>query len=473
MSSTSKARQRILSLLDENSFVEIGAGITARATDFNMHPEQTPSDGVITGYGVVDGNLVYVYSQDADVLGGSVGEMHAAKIARIYDLAVRTGAPVVGLLDSAGLRLQEGVDALGAFGKIYAAQAKASGVVPQISGIFGKCGGGLALIASASDFAFMADDAKLFVNAPNALAGNVEEKNDTAAAAARYAAGNVDGIGSEEEILAKIRDLLTYLPSNNEDEAVCDNEDDLNRSCGNAAAYAADPASALLEIADNGMFFEVKKGYGPEMTTGLAVIGGTTVGIVANCSAKYDENGEKTASYDTALTGAGCYKAAEFVRFCDAFEIPVVTFTNVNGFAATTAEERKIADASSKLAFAFAGATVPKINVITENCVGSAGIVMNSAALGADFTIAYPEATVGIMNSAAAARILCAGKSSKEIAEAAGDYEARLNSAASAAARGYIDQITAPADIRKYLIGALEVLYTKREELPSRKHSSK
>ena len=150
MSSTSKARQRILSLLDENSFVEIGAGITARATDFNMHPEQTPSDGVITGYGVVDGNLVYVYSQDADVLGGSVGEMHAAKIARIYDLAVRTGAPVVGLLDSAGLRLQEGVDALGAFGKIYAAQAKASGVVPQISGIFGKCGGGLALIASAS-----------------------------------------------------------------------------------------------------------------------------------------------------------------------------------------------------------------------------------------------------------------------------------------------------------------------------------
>ena len=220
MSSSSKARQRITALLDENSFVEIGAKVTARATDFNLKPEQTPSDGVITGYGVIDGNLVYVYSQDASVLGGSVGEMHAKKIAAIYDLAIRTGAPVVGLVESAGLRLQEGMDALNAFGTIYARQVKASGLIPQITAIFGNCGGGLALIPALTDFAFMANDAKLFVNAPNTLAGNREDKNDTAAASVKAACGSVDAAGTEEEIIDQIRTLVSMLPSNNEDEAV-------------------------------------------------------------------------------------------------------------------------------------------------------------------------------------------------------------------------------------------------------------
>ncbi len=473
MSSLSKARQRIDLLLDENSFVEIGAGVTARATDFNMDPRQMPSDGVITGYGVVNGDLVYVYSQDAEVLGGSIGEMHAAKIARIYEMAIRTGAPVVGLLDSAGMRLQEGIDALGALGRIYAAQSRASGVIPQISGIFGNCGGGLALVAAGSDFAFMAEDARLFVNAPNALAGNREDQNDTAAAAARYAAGNVDGIGTEAEVLGMMRALLALLPCNNEDDALQEAGDDLNRICGNAAAFAEDPAAAFAEIADCGTFLEIKKGCAPEMVCGLARLGGAVAGIVGNRAAVYDENGEQTQTFDAALTGAGCYKAADFVRFCDAFEIPVITLTNVTGFAATQQEERKIADASAKLLSAFAGATVPRINVITGSCVGSAGIVMNSAATGADLTISYPETTIGIMDSALAARILFAGKSSSEIAEAAGDYAQRMGSASAAAARGFIDRIVEPSEIRKYLIGALEVLYTKREELPMRKHSTK
>ena len=472
MSSSSKARQRITALLDENSFVEIGAKVTARATDFNLKPEQTPSDGVITGYGVIDGNLVYVYSQDASVLGGSIGEMHARKITSIYELAIRTGAPVIGLVESAGLRLQEGMDALHSFGTIYAEQVKASGLIPQITAVFGTCGGGLALVPALTDFSFMAQDAKLFVNAPNTLAGNREDKNDTSAASAKAACGSVDAVGTEEEILFEIRSLVSLLPSNNEDEAVAECTDDMNRECLGVAAAYADPAFVLGEVADDGIFFESKRGYAPEMFTGLVRLGGTTAGVVANRSVVYDENGEEKETFDTVLTAAGCYKAADFVRFCDAFEIPVITLTNVTGFAATESEERKIADAAGKLTAAFAGANVPKVNVIVKKAVGSAYGVMNSKACGADFTIAFPDSTIGIMDSGLAAKVLCGG-SAEEVAETAARYEALQNSIDSAAARGYVDQIINPEDLRKYLIGAMEVLYTKREEFPAKKHSAK
>ena len=472
MSSSSKARQRITALLDENSFVEIGAKVTARATDFNLKPEQTPSDGVITGYGVIDGNLVYVYSQDASVLGGSVGEMHARKIASIYDLAIRTGAPVVGLIESGGLRLQEGMDALNAFGTIYGRQVKASGLIPQITAIFGNCGGGLALIPAITDFAFMAKDAKLFVNAPNTLAGNKEDKNDTAAAAVKAAYGSVDAVGTEEEILGEIRTLVSMLPSNNEDEAVADCTDDLNRSCDNIAGGYADPAIVLSDAADDGIFFETKRDCAPEMATGFIRLNGTTVGAVANRSAVYDENGEEKNTYETVLTASGCYKAADFVRFCDAFEIPVITLTNVTGFAATESEEKKVADAAGKLTAAFAGANVPKVNVIVKKAVGSAYAVMNSKACGADFTIAFPDAVIGIMDAKLAAHVLCTG-TADEVAQTAAKYDALQNSIDSAAARGYVDQIIEPEDLRKYLIGAMEVLYTKREEFPAKKHSAK
>ena len=467
MSSSSKARQRITALLDENSFVEIGAKVTARATDFNLKPEQTPSDGVITGYGVIDGNLVYVYSQDASVLGGSVGEMHARKIASIYDLAIRTGAPVVGLVESAGLRLQEGMDALNAFGTIYARQVKASGLIPQITAIFGNCGGGLALIPALTDFAFMAKDAKLFVNAPNTLAGNKEDKNDTAAASVKAAYGSVDAVGTEEEIIDQIRTLVSMLPSNNEDEAVADCTDDLNRSCANVAAGYADPSIVLGDIADDGLFFETKRDCAPEMATGFIRLNGATVGAVANRSISYDDNGEEKASYETVLTASGCYKAADFVRFCDAFEIPVITLTNVTGFAATESEEKKVADAAGKLTAAFAGANVPKVNVIVKKAVGSAYAVMNSKASGADFTIAFPDATIGMMDAKLAAHVLCTG-SAEEVAETAAKYDALQNSIDSAAARGYVDQIIEPEDLRKYLIGAMEVLYTKRSKKETR-----
>ena len=473
MSSTSKAMQRILSLLDENSFVEIGAKVTARATDFNLKPDQTPSDGVITGYGVIDGSLVYVYSQDASVLGGSVGEMHARKIADIYRLAVRTGAPVIGLVDSTGLRLQEATDALHAFASVYAAMAGASGVIPQITAVFGSCGGGLALIPSITDFAYMAKDARLFVNAPNTLAGNTEDKNNTASAEAKAAAGMVDGIGTEEEVIEKIRTLVEMLPSNFEDEASVECADELNRDCEGLENAAGDPALVLSMIADNGIFAETKADYAREMVTAFARIGGITTGIVANRTALYDEEGKAAASFEPVLTTGGCYKAADFVRFCDAYSIPVISLTNAAGFAATEGEEKKIADAAGKLAYAFAGATTPKINVVTGSAIGSAYAVMNAKGLGCDLTFAFPQAKIGMMDAGMAAKILADGKGADEIAEAARAYDALQNSIDSAAARGYVDQIVEPASLRRYLIGALEILYTKREDRPARKHGTK
>ena len=285
MSNTTLASQRIASLLDENSFVEIGALVTARATDFNLKQTETPSDGVVTGYGVIDGNLVYVYSQDASVLGGSVGEMHAKKIAKLYDLAMKTGAPVIGLIDSAGLRLQEATDALNAFGEVYMKQTLASGVIPQITAIFGNCGGGLALVPTLTDFTFMeSKKAKLFVNAPNALAGNEISKCDTSSADFQSEkVGIVDAVAEEAEIFAEIRELINMLPSNNEDtDSYVECADDLNRVCADLAACAGDTALALAQIADDNYFFETKRHYAKEMVTGFIKLNGVTVGCVAN-----------------------------------------------------------------------------------------------------------------------------------------------------------------------------------------------
>lgn len=473
MSSISTARERIRSLLDANSFVEIGAGVKARATDFNMAPAAGASDGVVTGYGLVDGRLVYVYSQDADVLGGSIGEMHARKIIGLYGLAMRTGAPVIGLIDSAGLRLQEGMDSLEAFGGIYAQQAKASGVIPQITAVFGACGGGLALFPAMTDFVFMENGSKLFVNSPNAIAGNREDLDDTAGAAAKAAAGDVDFVGTQEEIFSQIRYLLGLLPSNNEDDGQQECDDDLNRACPDASAFVEDPRAALCGIADGGLFFETKKDFAREMFTAIARLGGTTVGVIANRTASFGSDGERAEEFSPALTAAGCDRAAALVRFCDAFEIPVITLSNAAGFAATKEEENTVAAAAARLAAAFAGSTVPRINVITGRTCGSAHAVMNSKALGADLVIAYEGACVGIMEGKLAARILCGGDAdSAALAQAAKAYDGLQNSIEAAAARGYVDQVIAPVDVRRYLIGAVEVLYSKRMALPRRKHAS-
>ena len=475
MSNTTLASQRIASLLDENSFVEIGALVTARATDFNLKQTETPSDGVVTGYGVIDGNLVYVYSQDASVLGGSVGEMHAKKIAKLYDLAMKTGAPVIGLIDSAGLRLQEATDALNAFGELYMKQTLASGVIPQITAIFGNCGGGLALVPTLTDFTFMeSKKAKLFVNAPNALDGNEISKCDTSSADFQSEkVGIVDAVAEEAEIFAEIRELINMLPSNNEDtDSYVECADDLNRVCADLAACAGDTALALAQIADDNYFFETKRHYAKEMVTGFIKLNGVTVGCVANRTEVYNEEGEVAEKFDAVLTVNGVRKAADFVNFCDAFEIPVLTLTNVKGYEATTCAERNIAKEAARLTYAFANATVPKVNVVIGKAFGSAYVTMNSKAIGADMVFAWDSAEIGTMEAKLAAKIICSGQGADKIDECAKEYAALQNNVVSAAKRGYVDAIIAAEDTRKYVIGAFEMLFTKREDRPAKKHGT-
>ena len=476
MSTTSKASQRIAALLDDNSFVEIGGLVTARATDFNLKPNETPSDGCITGYGVINGNLVYVYSQDASVLNGTIGEMHAKKITNLYDLAMKTGAPVIGLIESAGLRLQEATDALAAFGEIYLKQTMASGVIPQITAVFGTCGGGLGLFPTMTDFTFMEEkNAKLFVNAPNALDGNVITKCDSSSAKFQAEeSGIVDVVADEATILEKVRELVSFLPANNEDDAsfLEDCTDDLNRVNPEIAGCVGDTSVALSILADDNNFFEVKSGYAKNMVTGFLRLDGVTVGAVANRSEICDEEGKVAEKLDAVLTAEGCEKAAEFVNFCDAFGIPVLTLTNVKGYEATLASEKAIAKAAAKLTYAFANATVPKVNVVIGKALGTAYVVMNSKAIGADITMAWPDAQIGAMDGKLAAKIMYDGQGADEINEKAAEYEALTLNVTSAAKRGYVDQIVNAADTRKYVIGAFEMLFTKSEDRPAKKHGT-
>ena len=471
----SLAGTRITSLLDANSFVEIGKSVTARSTDFNLTETKAPSDGVITGYGVIDGNLVYVYSQDASVLNGTVGEMHAKKISALYDLAMKTGAPVIGLVDCAGMRLQEATDALEAFGGIYLKQTMASGMIPQITAVFGTCGGGMAVVPALTDFTFIeSKKGKMFVNSPTALDGNYTEKCDTASAEFQSKeTGLIDAVESEEEILAEIRQLIGLLPSNFEDnDSFEECTDDLNRACEDIAACAGDTSLALSRIADNGIFFETKRDYGKDVVTGFLRVNGMTVGAVANRTEVYDAEGKKAEEFDGTLSARGARKAAGFVKFCDAFEIPVLTLTNVTGFNATVCSEKVMAKAVGELVHAFASATVPKVNVIIGKAYGTAYVAMNSKSVGADFVYAWENAEIGMMDASMAAKIMYPGSEASVLNEKAAEYRALQSNVESAAARGYVDTVIAPADTRKYVIGAFEMLFTKREDRPAKKHGT-
>ena len=475
MAADNAAGKRINSLLDAGSFVEIGGAVTARTTDFNMQEKETPADGVITGYGVIDGNLVYVYSQDATVLNGAIGEMHAKKISALYDLAMKTGAPVIGLVDCAGMRLQEATDALEAFGGIYLKQTMASGMIPQITAVFGTCGGGMAVVPALTDFTFIeSKKGKMFVNSPNALDGNYTEKCDTASAEFQSKeTGLIDAVESEEEILAEIRQLIGLLPSNFEDnDSFEECTDDLNRACEDIAACAGDTSLALSRIADNGIFFETKRDYGKDVVTGFLRVNGMTVGAVANRTEVYDAEGKKAEEFDGTLSARGARKAAGFVKFCDAFEIPVLTLTNVTGFNATVCSEKVMAKAVGELVHAFASATVPKVNVIIGKAYGTAYVAMNSKSVGADFVYAWENAEIGMMDASMAAKIMYPGSEASVLNEKAAEYRALQSNVESAAARGYVDTVIAPADTRKYVIGAFEMLFTKREDRPAKKHGT-
>lgn len=465
------ASDRINTLLDDASFVEVGAYVTARSTDFNMQKNDTPKDGVITGYGVINGKLVYVYSQDATVLGGAIGEMHAKKIAKVYDMAMKVGAPVVGLVDCAGLRLQEATDAMNAFGELYLKQTLASGVIPQITAVFGTCGGGAALVPALTDFTFMtAEGSKLFVNSPNALDGNNSSKLDTASAA--YLSNNtslVDAVCEDDAaVLAQIRALVEMLPSNNQDEASAECTDDLNRIIPNLEGFVKDGRAVLQNIADGNVFFEVKKDYAKDMVVGFVKFNGDTVGCVAN----------QVEGGSDMLSAEGANKAASFVNFCDAFDIPVLTLVNTKGFVATIDNEKKIAKAVADLTYSFANATVPKVTVVMGDAFGTAYTVMNSKAIGADMVYAWPTAKIGTMEPEMAVKIMydkeiaAAEDKATVIADLKKTYTELQSSAMAAAKRGYIDDIIEPDATRKRVIAALDMLYTKNEDRPYKKHGA-
>jgi len=476
MSNFSKlsARDRINTLLDDNSFVEIGALVTKRNTDFNLQTKAAPSDGVITGYGVINGAPVYVYAQDASVLAGTIGEMHAKKIANVYDLAMKCGTPVIGLIDCAGLRLEEATDALEGLGEIMNRQALASGFVPQIAAVFGKCGGGLSVSANMNDFVFATEEGKLFVNLPNTIKGNNDSKCDSSSAAFKAECGEIDYVGKDDvDVLNAIRELVSLIPSCNEDEAVAaESTDDLNRETPELGDVIADAAKAAAVIADDNAFFEVKKEFAKNMVTGFIKLDGATVGVVANRTALIGEDGKAAEKFDPVLTVNGMRKAFTFVNFCDSFNIPVLTLTNAEGFCNCCLDgEKRMATAAAKLTAAFANATVPKVNLITGKAIGSAYTIMNSKALGADMVFALEGAEVGPMKAELAAQIVAADGDKNAKASAEETIKAQI-SAEAAAKRGYVDAIITADSARKNIVYAFEMLYLKDEGRPDRKHGT-
>lgn len=427
------AHKRIASILDEGSFVEIGAYVTAR--DGASDPsEEAYGDGVVTGYGTIGGCLMYVYAQNPDYAGGSLGEMHAAKIAKIYDLAMDMGAPVLALLDCAGVRLSEGIDSLQSFGTLFRNQSRACGAVPQITVVYGNCGGGLAVSAAMSDFVFMAEGAKLFLTSPNAVKGNYEGKCDTAAAKFQSEkVGVCDAVGSEAEIAKEVKELVAMLPENYLDDfSATENADSLNRSV--AGIDKADKAEMIRMIADDGKFFEVKKDYGKEVVAGLIRIGGNTVGVVANADGK--------------LGYLGARKAEKLISFCDSFGIPVLTLADVDGFWTCEENERNLSVRLAELIDAYSAASVPMVTVVTGHAYGTAGIAMGSKSLGADVVYAWKSAKVGLMDESLL----------KDIDES---FDKSKNTALYSAKRGYVDDIIDPAETRQRVAAALEMLYTK------------
>ncbi len=451
MGTSASARKRIDLILDAGSFMELGANIVARSTDFNQGEEKAPSDGVVTGYGTVEGRPVYVYSQEAKTLGGSFAEMHASKILRIYEMAQKTGAPIIGLIDCAGLRLQEGADALHSFGKIYKAQSKAKGCIPQIAGIFGPCGGGMTLVPALCDFTFVQDQAAVFINPP--AARPIEsERVDIVSALNNNPAGDSlsDGRGKESEICESIKTLLSYLPLSAEDiipSVPC--SDDLNRLSFGLENAGKDPLHVINQVADSGSVFLLGEGRAVNALTCFARFNGRTVGVIAN-----------RGDY---ITASACEKMAEFADFCDAFGIALLTLTNAKGFMPDNCEEGILPKSAAYLLSVLASSSVPKVNVITGDAIGSAYTVMNSKGLGADFVFAWENAKVQVMPEAEAVQILYAD----QLADAADKKSFLLHRAqeyiqqagtAGFVSRGYVERVISPADTRKYIIGAFEIL---------------
>ncbi len=470
------ARERIKDLLDPDSFVEIDKFVKSHNPDFKM--EQIPGDGIVTGYGKIDGRLVYVFAQDFTVFGGSLSRANANKVTKIMDLAVRNGAPVIGLNDSGGARIQEGVESLAGYGDIFIRNVRASGVVPQISAILGPCAGGAVYSPAITDFIFMARKTSyMFVTGPDVIKTVTHEdvtKEELGGAMTHNSKSGVAHFTADddEQAMLMIRELMSFLPSNNmEDPPVKPCTDSPNREEAKLLdLIPSDPnkpydmKDIIVAVADDFNFFEVQPHYAQNIITGFARLNGRSVGIVAN----------QPAMLAGVLDIDASLKAARFVRFCDAFNIPVITFCDVPGFLPGVGQELGgIIKHGAKLLYAYAEATVPKITVITRKSYGGAYVVMASKHLGADVNYAYPSAEIAVMGPDGAVNILYRNKmTDEEKAAATQEYREKFCSPYKAAESGYVDEIIYPRQTRLKLIQALEMTENKRETIPAKKHGN-
>lgn len=477
------ARERINLLLDEGSFIEIDAFVKHRCTNFGMEKTEAPADGVVTGYGTIDGRLVFVYAQDFTVLGGSLGEMHANKIVKVQQMALKMGAPIIGINDSGGARIQEGVDALSGYGKIFYNNTKASGVIPQISVILGPCAGGAVYSPALTDFIFMVEGiSRMFITGPQVIKTVTGEDVSQEELGGANTHNRVSGVAhfkdkSEQDCIMRIRKLLSYLPSNNlENPPAYQSNDDINRIEEKLNDLVPDNPNKPYDmkeiirlLADDNEFFEIQEYYAQNIITGYIRLNGKTVGVVAN----------------QPKVLAGCLdinasdKAARFIRTCDAFNIPLLSLVDVPGFLPGTDQEYGgIIRHGAKMLYAFSEATVPKVTLIVRKAYGGAYLAMCSKDLGADQVFAWPGAEIAVMGPEGAANIIF----KKDISNSDNPVETRQEKIKEyrdtvanpyiAASRGFIDDVIVPSTTRPRLISAFDMLETKRESNPAKKHGN-
>ncbi len=437
------AISKVIDILDPGSFMEIGEHVSARYTEFYHPDEVVESDGVVTGYGTVEGNLVFIFAQDNEVMGGTFGEQHGRKIVDLYEHAMKARAPIIGLLDCAGFRIEEGLDGLYQFAKLYKRQAEASKKIPQLMAVIGQCGGGMSISAELADFVFLEKDkGSIFVN-PQGVVANAIGNNP-------YIQANDDGTYEWEEIVERIRRLIRILPASTDFAPYIKDisDEELNRVCPDLRYKLGDARAILDDISDNHRVVETAKDRGEDMITGFIRIAGQIIGVAA-CNAV---DGEKR------ITAAGCDKAARLVNFCNKFNIPILTITDTEGYDTKSESEKFMPSAAGRLINAFINATVPKINLITGTVVGSAYSMLNSKGLGADYVFMWDSADISIVDPRQATEVIF-GKWTPELEQQFRDSQ---TNALALARHGFADKVIAPEESRKYLIGALQTFINSR-----------
>ena len=476
------ARERIHLLLDEGTFEETGKFVMHRAKDFGMDKQHFLGDGVVTGYGKVNGRLVYVYSQDFTVFGGSLSETHAEKIVKIMELAMKNGAPVIGLNDSGGARIQEGVVSLGGYADIFYRNVRASGVVPQISAIMGPCAGGAVYSPAITDLILMVENTSyMFVTGPNVVKTVTQEEVSSEELGGASTHSTKSGVthfscANEVQAINDIKRLLSYIPQNCEEDAprlAYEEADELRPALDNLLPdnpnQPYDMREVIEGLVDADSFFEVHKNYAENIVVGFARIGGRSIGVVGN----------QPASLAGVLDIDASKKAARFVRFCDSFNVPLLVLEDVPGFLPGTDQEwNGIITNGAKLLFAFSEATVPRVTVITRKAYGGAYDVMNSKHIGADLNYAWPMAEIAVMGAKGAAEIIFRGEISEaedkeaKLQEKVDDYTEKFANPYRAAHRGYVDEVILPSQTRQKLMRAFEMLENKVATLPRKKHGN-